>query len=86
MPDEEVRDAPLEQVMFMEFFAGDARLTRLFEEAGIKCRKPDDLATGGMDFESAAQVRTVREELRNLRTDDDVLPHDPLGPAVFYLF
>ena len=66
------RDAPLEQVMFIEFFAGDALLTRSFEEAGITCRKPDDLATGGADFSSAAQVRKVREELRNLRTDDDV--------------
>jgi hypothetical protein len=66
------RDAPLKQVMFVEFFAGDALLTRTFEKAGIRCREPDDLATGGTDFASAAQVRKVREELRNLRTDEDL--------------
>jgi hypothetical protein len=47
-------------------------LTRSFEKAGIDCRKPDDLAPDGTDFASAAQARQVREELRNLRTDDEV--------------
>ena len=67
-----VGNAPLQYVIFAEFFAGDAGLTRVYKLAGIRCRSPDDIATGGVDFEIASQIHALREELRNLRTDEDV--------------
>ena len=70
VPGEQEGCNPLKPIIFIEFFAGDARLTEAFRAVGIRCRAPDDLVTGGTDFEIASQVRKVREELRALRTDD----------------
>ena len=36
------------------------------QEAGISCRPPDDGASGGKDFSVAAQVRSLKDELRSL--------------------
>jgi hypothetical protein len=41
-------------IYFSEFFAGEAFLTESFREAGILCRDPDDLATGGANFAMAS--------------------------------
>jgi hypothetical protein len=60
----------ISSIYFAEFFAGSARLTDTLRKAGVRCRDPDDLESGGTDFEDASQVRKVREELRALRTGD----------------
>ena len=57
-------------VFFAEFFAGGAKLTDTLRKAGVRCRAPDDLETGGTDFADSSQVRKLREELRALRTSD----------------
>jgi hypothetical protein len=60
-------------VRFAEFFAGDAQLTSTMEAAGVHCLPPNDLASGGTDFESSSQVKAVKEALRSLRTADSRL-------------
>ena len=52
-----VEGGPPTAMVFAEFFSGDAPLTQKMRESGVRCLAPDDLATGGMDFASATQIR-----------------------------
>ena len=49
--------------LFAEFFAGTGVLTSAVSAAGVPVRPPDDLATGGADFEHIGSVNSLREEL-----------------------
>jgi hypothetical protein len=60
-------------IRFAEFFAGDAQLTSTMRAAGVHCLPPNDIATGGADFEIASQVQAIKEYLRSLRTADSRL-------------
>ena len=51
---------------FCEFFAGQGPLTSAASAAGVPTRPPDDLALGGVDFESKEAVEGVRRELGEL--------------------
>jgi hypothetical protein len=68
-----VEGGPPAAMVFAEFFSGDALLTQTMRDSGVRCLAPDDLATGGMDFASATQIRKLRDKLRNLRTEDTCL-------------
>ena len=51
---------------FVEFFAGGGVLTSAVSAAGVPVRLPDDLASGGADFQSKEAVLTLRQELADL--------------------
>ena len=57
-------------VRFAEYFAGDALLTSTMRAAGVTCLPPNDIESGGADFEDSSDVKAVREALRILRTAD----------------
>ena len=52
--------------LFCEFFAGEGPLTSAVAAAGVPTRSPDDLASGGTDFEDKHAVDNLRRELGSL--------------------
>ena len=65
-----MREEPLHSsILFAEFFAGTAELTRTLRGRGIACRGADDLATGGTDFSDPTAVASLKLELRGLRCE-----------------
>jgi site-specific DNA-cytosine methylase len=61
------------RLVFAEFFAGSGELTRTMQDRGVACRRADDAASGGTDFEVAAEIAILKEDLRDLRTEGAVL-------------
>ena len=52
--------------LFCEFFSGKGPLTSAVVEAGVPARFPDDLASGGVDFEDRRAVDALGRELGEL--------------------
>jgi len=57
--------APLDaaRYLFCEFFSGEGSLTSAMVAAGVPVRSPDDLASGGVDFEDKEAVDALGKEL-----------------------
>ena len=49
-------DTQFSEICFADFFAGSANLTKAVQAEGVRCRSPDDLANGGVDFAKASDV------------------------------
>ena len=58
---------------FAEFFAGHGGLTKAMLGKGIRCRGPDEVENGGIDFMQDEEVAKLKEELRTLRTEGATL-------------
>ena len=64
--DEEAGRLEESRCRFCEFFAGDGNLTSAMARAGVATREPDDLASGGVDFQQKSEVDLIRAELLSL--------------------
>ena len=60
------RDLEYLRYRFCEFFAGDAALTSAVVQAGVPASEPDDIATGGTDFQQKSEVNLLLAELHSL--------------------
>ena len=58
-----------EEVRFIEFFAGDGGLSHAVGAAGVPVDEPQDLATGGVDFEKEAELEGVKSYLHELHVN-----------------
>ena len=56
--------AVLKDVLFQEFFAGDANLSEAMGDIGFDVAMPEDLAKGGVDFSDESQVLGLKTRLR----------------------
>ena len=54
---------PHDDVLFVEFFAGEGRLSSEVAKAGVPTWAPNDVATGGTDFTSVQAVEDLRSDL-----------------------
>ena len=61
--------------LFAEFFAGGGELTRAVRTQGVPTMPPDDLATGGVDFDDVDQVAALRKELRAAAASQHLVVH-----------
>ena len=55
-----------ENFRFIEFFAGSGHLTQAVAKAGVPTDPPNDLATGGMDFENLDDFERMKKYLAEL--------------------
>ena len=63
------KHAHLEEVRFVEFFAGEGGLTRAVASTGVPVDEPQDLSTGGVDFTCADELDGVRNYLHELHVN-----------------
>ena len=56
-------------VLFLEFQAGEGRLTQAVAAAGVAALPPDELESGGVNFTSRAELKALRVRLKKLREE-----------------
>jgi hypothetical protein len=66
-PSSESAPSSLSSLYFVELFAGEGTITQAMKDLGIECEPPNDIAHGGTDFESKAQVARLKSHLQVLR-------------------
>ena len=65
-PSSDSTSSSLSSLYFVELFAGEGTLTQAMRDLGIACEPPNDLAHGGTDFGSKAQVARLKSRLQVL--------------------
>ena len=63
---EAVDNVMVQNVVFMEFFAGEAGLTHAVRQAGVNAEVPQDLAADGVDFSKEIELECVKNHLHEL--------------------
>ena len=61
--DKDFDEEDLDDILFVEFFAGDGVLSAAVSALGIPCDDPQDVATGGADFGDLHEVEKIKQRL-----------------------
>ena len=61
--DEDFDEEDLDDILFVEFFAGDGVLSAAVSALGIPCDDPQDVATGGAGFGDLHEVEKIKQRL-----------------------